>query len=111
MPFFDPADRPTLPLFSGVVLTPIWGESIMMSIVRFERADAAVPEHSHPHEQMGMGLEGAFELTIGGESRVIRSGDAYWIPSGVAHGARSVDGPARALDIFHPVREEYKIGG
>ena len=67
----------------------------MMSFVQFETGGAEVPEHSHPHEQMGMGLEGVFELTIDGESRLVRQGDSYCIPGGVKHSARSLDAPAR----------------
>lgn len=108
MPFFDLTSRTPKTIFPGVAIATVWGDEIMLSFVHFERADALVPEHSHPHEQAGMGLEGEFELTIDGETRVIRKGDSYCIPGGVPHSARSVNGPARALDIFHPVREEYR---
>jgi len=108
MPFFDMSRQPSREIFPGVTITTAWGDEIMMSFVQFAYADALVPEHQHPHEQMGMGLEGEFELVIEGESRVIRQGDCYWIPGGALHSARSVHGPARALDLFHPVREEYK---
>ena len=108
MPFFDLSQQPSKTIFPGVTLTTAWGNEIMMSFVQFERADALVPEHYHPHEQMGMGLEGTFELIIDGEARLIHAGDSYWVPSNVPHSARSVGGPARALDIFHPIREDYK---
>ena len=36
------------------------------------------------------------------------AGDVYLIPSGVEHSATAVGGPARALDIFSPPRDEYK---
>ena len=108
MPFFDLAEQPTKTLFPGVTITTAWGESLMMSFVQFEFAGASVPTHRHPHEQMGMGLEGEFELTIDGEAHTICKGDSYCIPSNVPHSARSLNGPARALDIFHPVREDYK---
>jgi quercetin dioxygenase-like cupin family protein len=107
MPVFDLSEQPTKEIFPGVRITTAWGERMMMSFVEFE-AGAEVPEHRHPHEQMGMGLEGEFELTIDGEAALIRPGDAYWIPGDTPHSARSVSGPARALDLFHPVREEYK---
>ena len=108
MPFFDFENQPTKTLFPGVTITTAWGESLMMSFVAFEYSGAVVPTHNHPHEQMGTGLEGEFELVIGSEARIIRTGDAYCIPSNVPHSARSVNGPARALDIFHPIREDYK---
>jgi unsaturated pyranuronate lyase len=108
MPFFDLSEQPSKTIFPGVTITTAWGDAIMMSFVQFEYGNAVVPEHRHPHEQMGMGLEGEFELVIDGEARVIRAGDSYWIPSNVPHRARSINGPARALDIFHPIREEYR---
>ena len=108
MPFFDVTQQPGREVAPGVTIRVAWGEHLMMSFVEFARADALVPTHSHPHEQMGMGLAGAFELIIAGEARIIREGDVYLIPGGVLHSARAVDGPARALDIFHPVREDYR---
>ncbi|MBM2837360.1 MAG: Cupin 2 conserved barrel domain protein, partial [candidate division NC10 bacterium] len=49
-----------------------------------------------------------FDMTIAGQTKRVRKGDMYIIPGGVEHGV--VTGPERALalDIFHPVREEYK---
>lgn len=91
----------------GVRITTTWGEKIMMSFVDFGPC-AEVPEHQHPHEQMGMVLEGEFEFTIGGETRVVRQGDSYLVPSGVLHRVKVGDNPARALDIFSPPREDYQ---
>jgi len=108
MPFFDLKEQPTRELFPGVRITTCWGERVMMSFVDFTRADARVPEHQHPHEQMGMCLEGRFELVIAGEARVVAAGDSYLVPGDTPHSARSLDAPARALDIFAPPREDYK---
>ena len=47
------------------------------------------------------------ELQIGSESRVLEPGEYYIIPPGTPHQARAVGGPARALDIFSPIREDY----
>ena len=59
------------------------------------------------NEQMGMVLEGIFELTIDGESRVLNKGDTCLIPSGVKHSAKAFEIAAIALDIFSPRREDY----
>ena len=53
-------------------------------------------------------LEGELEMNIAGESRILKPGDGYVIPGGVEHYARSGDVPAKVLDIFAPVREEFK---
>jgi mannose-6-phosphate isomerase-like protein (cupin superfamily) len=108
MPHFDiPSTVPQV-VAPGIRIRTAWGERIMLSFLDFESAGATVPLHRHDHEQMGMGLEGEFELVIGGEARLIRAGDVYLVPSGVEHSATAVGGPARALDIFSPPREEYK---
>jgi quercetin dioxygenase-like cupin family protein len=94
-------------LAPGVRLGLAWGEKLMLSVVELE-AGSVVPMHSHPHEQAGIVLEGEFDMTIGGRTKRVRKGDMYIIPGGVEHGV--VTGPARALalDVFHPIREEYK---
>lgn len=107
MPFGDPKERTAKEIFPGVTIRTIWGEKIMLSFVHFEPF-AVVPPHSHPHEQMGVLLEGAFEFTIGDETKVLRKGEVWWVPSGVIHSVRNLDQPSLALDVFHPVRDEYK---
>jgi quercetin dioxygenase-like cupin family protein len=90
------------------IRTP-YGERIMLSLVEID-AGAAVPSHSHPHEQAGIVLEGQLELTIDGERKVLKTGEAYIIAGGAVHSARSIGGPCRALDVFSPVREDYVQG-
>jgi len=90
----------------GVTMRPLAGAHTMFSCVELA-AGAEVPMHSHPHEQLGVVLDGELEMEIGGERRAIRPGDAYVIPGGVPHGARAHAGPARVLDVFYPRREDY----
>jgi len=78
----------------------------MLSVVRFE-PDAEVPMHSHPHEQAGLLVSGRLKFTIGEVTRVLEAGDQWLIPGGVAHTVVAVDGPAVALDVFNPIREDY----
>jgi quercetin dioxygenase-like cupin family protein len=68
---------------------------------------AAVPEHSHPHEQVVNMLEGELALTVAGEEHVLHPGDVVAIPGGTPHAARAL-GPSRVLDVFAPVREDYR---
>ena len=93
----------------GVRIRAPYGERVMISLVEID-AGALVPPHDHPHEQAGMVIEGRMELTIGTECRVLGAGEAYIIPGGTRHSARSVGGPCRALDIFSPIREDYARG-
>jgi quercetin dioxygenase-like cupin family protein len=68
---------------------------------------AALPEHSHPHEQIANVLEGRFELTVAGESRILEPGQVAVIPSDVPHSGRAITA-CKLLDAFHPCRDDYK---
>ena len=92
----------------GVKLNLAWGDKLMLSVVELEPG-STVPMHAHPHEQAGIVLEGEFDLTIGGETRRVREGDMYIIPGGLEHRVVTGEEKAVALDIFHPIREDYKM--
>jgi quercetin dioxygenase-like cupin family protein len=105
--FCDLENRAAKEIVPGVHIRTFWGNEMLLSIVDFA-ANAIVPAHSHPHEQAGTVISGEFELTIDGEARWVKPGDTYIIPGGVEHSGRTGDTPARALDIFSPVREDYQ---
>ena len=105
--FINPDNLAGQELCDGVNARVVWGEKIMLSFVDLAPR-SIIPGHSHPHEQMGIVLSGRFELTIGAESRLVKEGDAYLIPSNVEHSVRVLESQARALDVFSPPREDYK---
>lgn len=93
--------------FPGIEIRTTSGDQMMLSVVTLD-AGSVVPEHAHPHEQMGMMISGKLEFTIGGITRVVEPGDLWRIPGNVAHSVRTLEGPAVALDVFHPIREDYR---
>lgn len=93
-------------IFPGVDIFTTAGKNLMLSYVDLQ-PHAVVEPHSHPHEQLGMLLEGELTFTIGGEKRTLKPGDMWRIPGGVEHGAVAGDMPTKALDVFCPVREDY----
>ena len=105
--FNDLESREAKEIAPGVRIRTFWGSQMLLSIADFE-PNAVIPTHSHPHEQSGTVIYGALELTIGEETRLLKPGDTYIAPGGVAHGGRTGDAPTRVMDIFSPVREEYK---
>ncbi|MDW8121254.1 MAG: cupin domain-containing protein [Armatimonadota bacterium] len=107
MPFLNPDDRSPKEIFPGVTIRTLWGDHIMLSFVHFEPG-SEVPPHSHPHEQMGLLLEGELEFRIGDEVRILKKGDCWWVPSGVPHSVKNLAPKSIALDIFYPIREEYR---
>ena len=79
---------------------------MMLSLVEFDPG-AVVESHSHPHEQVGLLVEGELTFTIGDHQETVQPGDMWRIPGGVVHSAVAGDQPVKALDVFHPIREDY----
>ena len=69
--------------------------------------DAIVPEHQHIHEQIMHVVEGTFEFTLNGEKGTYGPGDVVIIPSNVPHSGKALTA-CKLMDIFSPVREEYR---
>lgn len=108
MPYYhDPKNRQVKELAPGVRARTFWGENLMLAVVRFDPR-AEVPAHKHPHEQAGTVLSGQVEFVIGEETRLLRAGDIYLIPSNIEHSAKAGPDPAEVLDVFNPVRNDLK---
>ncbi len=98
-------------------ITPkIPAEGVEMRVVHGERMTVAfftiaegrgIPEHAHPHEQVGTVLKGRMEIAVAGEKHTVAPGGAYHIPSNAAHSGLCVAGPAEVIEIFAPVREDW----
>ncbi len=105
--FCDLENRAFKDLLPGIHARTFWGERILMALVDLD-ANAVIPNHSHPHEQGGIVVKGELEFTVAGEIKKVKPGDMYIIPGGVGHSEVGGPEPAQVLDIFAPVREEYK---
>lgn len=106
MPFIEPSKLPKMELFPGALSGLVASENIMLSFLEMEQG-SEVPPHSHPHEQAGLLLEGKFRFNIGGEEKLMQAGDAFIVPPNVMHEGVVIEGPAKVLDIFSPVRQDY----
>ena len=100
------AERP-LELAEGVRAYPLFGDGAMLNLVDLEPG-AEVAEHSHPHEQLGLVLRGEITMIVEGVDHVLGLDDAYQIAGGTRHGARAGAEGCRVLDVFRPVREDYR---
>lgn len=107
MGFFRVEDLPEVEMLPGVGRRAVWLEGVMLTFFDFE-PNTVVPEHAHPHQQITFVLEGAMEFTLGEETRLLRAGEGVCIEPGVSHGALVQDERTRALDAWHPVREDYQ---
>ena len=106
MPLMKLEDQPVLTPVEGYRARMVHSESMTLAYWEVD-AGAALPEHSHPHEQVASVIEGEFELTVGDEAHTLRPGDVVVIPPDVLHSGRAVT-DCRLIDAFHPVREDYK---
>src|SRR5437879_10857371 len=86
-------------IFPGVTIATCAAEKMMLSYVELQ-PHAVVAEHSHPHEQVGIILEGKATFTIGGEEKTLVKGDMFRIPGNVKHCVVALDELVKALDIF-----------
>ncbi|PKB79941.1 MAG: hypothetical protein BZY88_10705 [SAR202 cluster bacterium Io17-Chloro-G9] len=108
MSYFKSAnERGSMELVPGARTRTFWGDNMLLSLVEID-ANSEVPKHTHPHEQGGIVIEGEMEMGIAGEVRVLKPGDMYIIPGDVEHYAKCGAIPAKALDIFSPVRTEFQ---
>lgn len=107
MPYPDLDNRAFKAMRDNVQARTFWGEKLMLAVVDLE-ANAELPMHSHPHEQGGVVLKGEVVFNIDGEMKTLRPGDLYIVPGDVEHGLKVGDAPAQLLDVFSPVREEFK---
>jgi quercetin dioxygenase-like cupin family protein len=105
--FWNPDTISPRELAPGVSAKIASGEKVMFSLVTLA-PNAIVPEHAHPHEQMGMMVSGTMELTVAGEMRTLSGSEIYLIPGGVPHKAAAGPQGAVALDVFSPPRDEYR---
>jgi hypothetical protein len=95
------------------------GDGLSMCFWRIKSGTGPTPYAGHPdNEQFGLIIAGELDFRIGSDSErtVLGPGDVYWAPRDLPHGDSQFRGdPARGdevwiLDVFHPVREEYRGG-
>ena len=79
--------------------------SLMMVEVRFEKGGIG-EIHSHEHEQVSYIVEGSFEVTVGEEKEVLKTGDSFYVEANVDHGVKALE-DAVILDVFTPIREGF----
>ena len=94
-------------LTAGVTGRPLFGEGAMLNLIEFEPG-STVPLHSHEHEQLGIVLRGAQMLIVAGEEHAMGPMQGYVLPGGVEHSAYCGPEGATVLDVFQPVREDYR---
>jgi quercetin dioxygenase-like cupin family protein len=104
--FVSPAECSRHNIFPGVDVHTAAGQEIMLSLAEL-KPHAVVEAHAHPHEQVGMVVEGRAVFYVGDTERELGPGDMYFIPGNVTHRVVALAEGCKALDVFHPIREDY----
>ncbi len=79
-----------------------------MTIAYWEiRAGSVLPPHSHLHEQVTNIIEGEFELSINEKTNLMRANTVAIVPPNAPHAGRAMS-DCRIIDVFYPVREDYR---
>jgi quercetin dioxygenase-like cupin family protein len=63
--------------------------------------------HSHPHHQLVYVVSGAIRVDVAGRVFDVRAGDSFVVDGGVEHQASALEA-SEVLDVFTPVREDYR---
>jgi quercetin dioxygenase-like cupin family protein len=90
----------------GIARQMVVGEKMMACRFRFAPL-LVTPEHSHPHEQISLVVEGRVRFFVEGKERIAVPGDVLHFPSNTWHGATMMDEEVVLIDIFTPIREDF----
>lgn len=102
------ADLPLREVIPGFRGRFIHSERMTFALWDFTRG-AVLPLHRHPHEQVVHVLEGELEITLAGVRHHLTAGTVLVIPPDAPHEGRMLT-DARVMDVFSPVREDYRDG-
>jgi quercetin dioxygenase-like cupin family protein len=78
---------------------------LMMVHVTFKKGSIG-PVHKHPHRQVTFVEGGSFEVQIGREKKILKTGDCFFVPPDVDHGVVALE-DGGLVDVFTPSREDF----
>jgi quercetin dioxygenase-like cupin family protein len=79
--------------------------NLMLVRVEFETGGVGTLHH-HYHSQITHVESGVFEVEIAGEKKILKAGDAFYIPPNITHGAVCLEAGV-LIDVFSPMREDF----
>ncbi len=82
-----------------------YSKQVMLCELALQKG-AAVPTHSHPHEQISYIVKGSCRYTVGEETYAMHAGDSVLMPANVPHSALMLE-DCMIVDAFSPMREDF----
>jgi len=82
-----------------------YDDRVMLVKVKFKTGGIGIL-HQHTHTQLSYVESGIFEIEIGGKKKILKGGDAFFIPPNTLHGAICIQ-KGILVDVFSPMREDF----
>lgn len=82
-----------------------YDDNLMVVKVAFETGSIGML-HNHTHSQITHIESGVFEVEINNEKKVLKTSDAFFIPTNLVHGVVCLEAGV-LIDVFSPVREDF----
>jgi len=79
----------------------------LMLVRHYFEKDWVGARHSHPHHQLVYVVSGSIRVDIDGKTFDVHAGDSFVVEGNVEHQASALE-PSEVLDVFTPVREDYR---
>lgn len=93
-------------LLEGVNLTTlVHGEKTLMGQFKIAKG-SIIPNHSHPHEQIGIVISGKLRFNMDGKIWDAETGDSWCLVGDTDHSAEALEDSV-IIEVFSPVREDY----
>ena len=99
------SDEETVEAVEGAFVTQLVSGDRTSAQVFEAEPGAIVPEHSHPHEQIGFVYEGTLTFLVDGETIEVGPNESFVIPGDEPHQIENRgETNAVGIDIFSPAR-------
>jgi quercetin dioxygenase-like cupin family protein len=106
-PVINPESIEAWKIQEGVMARVVAEGKNMTTLMSVWEPQTQLSVHTHPHEQIGICIEGEAIFTVGGKDYLVKKGDVYHIPPNVPHGERNESGAKTMFfECFAPVRDD-----
>ena len=107
MDFVKTQDAQTFIPESGMKRQVLAHTDQLMLVRHYFEKDWVGARHSHPHHQLVYVVSGSIRVDIDGKTFDVHAGDSFVVDGDVEHQASALE-PSEVLDVFTPVREDYR---
>jgi len=108
MEYFQELPQASLEQIAPGIRRFIFSLNRVMSIYFQIDPRVVIGQHSHPHEQMGMLIQGKMKWRIGDKETILQAPALYRVPSNEPHQVEVLGNETLiVLDIFSPIREDF----